>query len=158
MQAVGYGILIGLLVIIGFIFGKMVIENRKIKEDYEDMCDTRYSEVRYLILMSPESPYMRHLVSTVINGHAIAGYEIKKKKQEGGCEKYIFENGDEMWLFYDMAAIKPLSQHQATQWFNRILIDYKLPIGAERAFIHQLGLDDFLIQLGVCTEKSGGEK
>jgi len=50
-----------------------------------------------------------------------------------------------------------LSPFERDNYEIKLFFDHKLPEGAERTIIKQLGLLDYMINIGICSEKSGGK-
>lgn len=72
--------------------------------------------------------------------------------------KVWFENGDELIVYeYGVAQIQKLSKHEKKCFVHKIFFDYMLPEGAERAVIKQLDLVDYMVNIGICSERSGNK-
>jgi hypothetical protein len=58
---------------------------------------------------------------------------------------------------YDKTQLERLSNDERDGYEIKIFFDHKLPKGAERAVIEQLGLTDYMVTIGICGKKSGGK-
>jgi hypothetical protein len=97
--------------------------------------------------------HMQALCRLDILTHSAAGIEVCRKEIQEGYQKIVFENGDELLIYeYEKAPILPLTQQEVSHYRQRLFFDHKLPIGAERAIIEQLGLVNFMIDIGICRE------
>lgn len=104
--------------------------------------------------------YIPELATLDVRAHTSAGIGVKSfiENQEQGYMKTVFENEDELIVYYyDKAQIVTLTQYEINNYSQKLFFDYKLPEGAERAVIKQLGLLDYMVNIGICSEKSGGK-
>ena len=141
------------LIYIGIEYGCMWKENKRLKENIQE-----HTPVRYIMIGAEGSSYIADLSIATVQAHSAAGVGIKciYEKDEEKMVKTFFENGDELFVYqYGMAAIEALSKEQREGFMNRIFFDYNLPQGAERAIIEQLGLVDYMVNIGICSEKGG---
>ena len=107
-----------------------------------------------------ESQYIAALAAMDIKAHKKVGIGVKvfMDNSKQGITKVDFKNGDELIIYnYERAQIAPLTQNEIKDYALKIFFDYKLPEGAERAVIKQLGLLDYMVNIGICSEKSGGK-
>ena len=122
--------------------------------------DDIYTPTRYIMIKTKDGNYIDDLARLDIDAHKAAGVEIEQvvRKHEQGYTKTIFFNKDELVVYnYDEAQIVPLTQFEVNSYKQKIFFDYKLPKGAERAIIEQLGLIGYMINIGICNEKTGGK-
>ena len=112
------------------------------------------------MIKTKDGNYIDDLAQLDIDAHKAAGVEVEQvvRKYEQGYTKTIFLNKDELVIYdYNEAQIVPLTQLELNNYKQKIFFDYKLPKGAERAIIKQLGLLDYMVNIGICSEKSGGK-
>lgn len=154
-------LLIAILIFIGIDYGRLQVKYRRlIKEVSEDFEFTEYVPQRYIMIGAKKSKYIADLASMDIKAHSKVGVGIKTwiEKAEKGYNKIIFDNADELIIYeYETAQIAQLTKHERDNYAQKIFFDYKLPEGAERAVIKQLGLLDYMVNIGICSEKSGGK-
>ena len=103
------------------------------------------------------SDVIADLSSLDIQAHKKAGIAIINQlvQPEKGFMKVWFGNGDELIVYeYGVAQIQKLSKHEKKCFVHKIFFDYMLPEGAERAVIKQLGLIDYMVNIGICSERS----
>ena len=142
-------------VFLGIEFASLFKENKELRES---IINTEYIPSRYIMIGAKRSGYIASLATMTMNAHNQAEIGIKCMvcKEEEGYMRTFFENGDELLVYqYEKAPIEPLKQHERDEFCNKIFIDYKLPQGAERAIIEQLGLMDYMVNIGICSEKGG---
>lgn len=148
------GLLIVALIYIGIEYGTLVFEHRRQQKD--DI----YTPTRYIMIKTRDGNYIDDLAQLDIDAHKAAGVEVEQvvRKHEQGYTKTIFLNKDELVVYdYNEAQILPLTQLELNNYNQKIFFDYKLPKGAERAIIQQLGLLNYMVNIGICSEKSGGK-
>lgn len=152
-----YGALIVLLCIIGGIFGWQVRENRMLKEELEEVEERGYIPTRFIFYKRIDSKYLSEMQTLIFNSRAEAGFEWTTESK-AGYSITKFTNGDELMVFID-GAIEwaPLKKRQIEDYKIKIFLDNQLDKGAERALIEGLGLTDYMVQIGVCSEKNGGK-
>ena len=161
MQWIGI-IMILALIYIGVDYGRLVVKSRRLEQESETTFEfTPYLPTRYIMIDANESQYITDLVTMDVKAHLQAGISIKyseENKDKGILLKTIFENGDELIVYdYNNAQIAPLTKQEINNYSQKLFFDYKLPKGAERAIIEQLGLVDYMVNIGICSEKSGGK-
>lgn len=151
----GILMLLGLLYI-GIEYGCLLRENKRLREGVQEIDE--YTPVRYIMIGAKGSSHIADLSITTVQAHSAVGVGIKciYEKDEEKVVKTFFENGDELFIYqYGVAPIDALSKGQIDGFINRIFFDYNLPQGAERAVIEQLGLVDYMVNIGICSEKGG---
>ena len=114
-----------------------------------------------MIAANDKGYYITQLASLCIFAHSNADINIcnyDNRFDNDGIMQIKFDNGDELLMYnYEKIKITSLSKQDIKNYVNKIFFDYKLPKGAERAIIQELGLSDHLISIGICSEKSGGK-
>ena len=148
-------ILVLLLIYIGIDYGRLMAKawRQQTQIDFEP-----YTPVRYIMIASEHAKHMMELYMLDVNAHSEAGINVKVSIAQEGYSKIIFDNNDELIMyFYDKAPIDRLTQKEIDNYSHRVFFDYRLPEGAERAIIKQLGLLDYMVNIGICSEKSGGK-
>ena len=151
-------LLIAILVYIGVDYGRLMVKTRRLQQELGE--EVEYTPTRYIMVGSNESQYIADLAKMDIQAHKDAdiGIKIFMDNAEQGTTKVGFDNGDELIVYnYEKAQIIPLTQNEVKDYAQKIFFDYKLPEGAERAIIQQLGLLDYMVNIGICSEKSGGK-
>lgn len=152
-----YGALIVLLCIIGGIFALQVRENRALREELEEFEGGGYTPTRFIFYKRIDSKYLSDIQTLIFNSRAEAGIEWVTENK-AGYSLTRFTNGDELMVFIDGATEwAPLKKKQITDYKIKIFIDNQLDRGAERALIEGLGLTDYMVQIGICSEKNGGK-
>lgn len=154
-------LLIIALIYIGIDYGRLIVKSRRLEDlvgnsiEYEE-----YTPTMYIMVGAQGSEYIADLSMMDVKAHQDVGVGISVAivKEEQGYTKSIFENGDILVVYcYEKAQFAPLTRQERERYAMRLFFDYKLPIGAERAVIEQLGLLDHMIDIGICSEKSGGK-
>ena len=152
-----YGALIVLLCIIGGIFGWQVRENRALKEELEEVEERGYIPTRFIFYKRIDSKHLSEMQTLIFNSRAEAGFEWTTENK-AGYSITKFTNGDELMVFIEGAVEwAPLRKRQIEDYKIKIFLDNQLDKGAERALIEGLGLTDYMVQIGVCSEKNGGK-
>jgi hypothetical protein len=106
------------------------------------------------------TPYITDLAMMSIKAHSTVDIGIKSydDNADSGCMKVVFNNGDELIVYkYEKAQIVPLTKHEIDSYEHKLFFACELPVGAERAVVQQLGLVDYMINVGICSKKSGGK-
>lgn len=151
--------LVVLLIYIGFDYGRLIINNRRL-QNYVGEEDTKYTPSRHIMFRSSEGFYISKLAKMSLSAHQIADVGIKSynEDQDGKYMKIVFDNKDELIVYeYGAMPIDRLSKQEIDNYEHKIFFDYKLPEGAERAIIEQLGLTNYMVNIGICSEKCGGK-
>lgn len=140
---------------IGFDYGRLILKDRRNRLDYEF---EPYTPIRNIMISSEKSSHVLDLYTMCVQAHTEAAIDVVSSVIQDGYSKIIFENRDELILyFYDKAKINVLTATEIEDYSQKIFIDSNLPKGAERAVIEQLGLLDYMVNIGICSEKSGGK-
>ena len=114
---------------------------------------TPYSPIRHIFVARGDNSAARGLYEASIQAHRKAGYKIET---EDACvdqkmTHIIWDNGDEELIYvYGISPIDKLAPAQIKEYEHNIFFDSDLPKGAERAVIKALGLEDYMIQIGIC--------
>lgn len=113
---------------------------------------------RNIFISAKNSDAILHLKEMDIEAHQIAEVGISKRENKLGLEKIYYENNDELWSYcYEDAQIGALTPIEINNYKIKIFFDNELPDGAIRAVIKDLGLTDYMVNIGICSEKSGGK-
>ena len=150
-------ILVIALFYIGFDYGRLIVKNRRLQEECGQ---APYEPTRYIMIGAKGSQHIQDLSMLDVTAHTAIGIGVMylEDRKNEGYAKTIFENGDELIVYcYEKAQIAPLTKREINDYKHKIFFDYKLPEGAERAIIKQLGLLDYMVNIGICSEKSGGK-
>ena len=156
MSILGVIVIIG-LVIIGVLYANMWKENDALREALEDGVQTIELPLKYIMFCAGPDSGVMELAQAALHAHAFAGVKIKDVVSNKECQKTIYENNDELIVYQYGAKIKPLKRHELNGYTLKIFFDDKLPAGAERVIIKQLGLSDCMVTIGICTNKTKGE-
>jgi hypothetical protein len=150
-------LLIAAVLYVAIDYGRLVIKCRR----YENNID-----------FIPEMPTLNIMVTTKnnnciaslsemnINAHIDADWGIKAvfNNESTGCIKTYFENEDIQIVYnYENAVIEKLTKAEIDNHILQIFFDNELPEGAERAVIKKLGLLDYMVKIGICSDKNGGK-
>ena len=152
-------LLVALLIYIGFDYGRLVINNRRL-QSYIGEEDTKYTPSRHIMVRSSEGFYISKLAKMSLSAHQVADIGIKSynEDKDGKYMKIVFNNKDELIVYeYGTMPIGRLSKQEIDNYEHKIFFDYKLPEGAERAIIEQLGLTNYMVSIGICNEICGGK-
>ena len=147
-------VLLGILFYLGFDYGRLWLKSRRLEEE---LGDTDYTPMRYIMIGTNNSDVIADLSSLDIQAHKKAGVKIVNQliQPNKGFIKVWFENGDELIVYeYGVAQIQKLSKHEKKCFVHKIFFDHMLPEGAERAVIKQLDLVDYMVNIGICSERS----
>ena len=150
-------ILVALLIYIGFDYGRLTLKSRRQQKECNQAL---YEPTRYIMVGAKGSQYIQDLSMLDVKAHAAVGIGVMhlEDRENEGYVKTVFENGDELIVYcYDKAQIAPLTKREINEYRHKIFFDYMLPEVAERAIIKQLGLLDYMVNIGICSEKSGGK-
>lgn len=143
-------LLIGCLVYIGIDYGRMVYKSRVGGQTIEY---TPYSPIRHIFIAQGDNSAAKDLFKASIQAHCKAGYKIETEKArfDQKTTHIVWDNGDEeLMYFYGVSPIDQLATAQIKEYEHKIFFDSDLPEGAERAVIKALGLEDYMIQVGIC--------
>ena len=149
-----------ILVYIGFNYGRLIIENRRLSslQTEQGIEFTPYTPTKYIMIGTKGATYIQELAQMDIKAHIKEGIGIKSVITTEEKTYTYFENGDQLLVVnYDKTQLERLSNYERDSYKIKIFFDHKLPKGAERAVIGQLGLIDYMVNIGICSEKSGGK-
>ena len=156
MKIIGLIVLIIGSIFIGFDYGRMLIKNRRLQVEFGDD-SAPYTPIRNIMIMDNYCPYLMELATLCIKAHGDADIKITKydsSQENNGVVKVYFDNDDELLVYqYGKAKIKELTSREKKNYANKIFLDYKLPEGAICAAIEQLGLLDYMVNIGICRDK-----
>ena len=148
-------LIICMLLVLGVWHGKTLIDYKRLQDSCGDNCIISPNHI--ILLTLDQSKYMQDLAQRCIQARKKAHIQIlKMQTTEDGRQDILFENGDILSVITYGAQIAPLNKRDIGRYTHRFFFDYKLPAGAERAIIKDLGLLDYVLDIGICTEKSGG--
>lgn len=142
------------LIYIGIDYGRLVVKSRK----HQEIQFTSDLPSRHIMIKASASQHIHNLIKMDMEAHKKADISIKvyEDKLDQGIMKIIYDNNDELIIYdYDKAQIVPLKQNEIKDYAHKLFFDYTLPQGAERAIIEQLGLLDYMVNIGICSEKGG---
>ena len=149
-------LLMALLVYLGIDYGRMCYQQWKMKRNGELPFEI-YTPVRYIFIGAGNGARVQELKRMDIEAHAQAGIDIKKQHYGRGYEKIIYDNKDEILYYcWGEAPIDALSARDIGSHKTKIFFDNELPQGAERACIKELGLNNYMVSIGICDRDYGG--
>lgn len=143
-------LLIGCLVYIGIDYGCMVYKTKCRQTVIEY---TPYTPIRHIFIAQGDNSMAEDLFEASIQAHCKAGYKIETERAhvDQKTTYIVWDNGDEELIyFYGTSPIDQLAPAQIKEYEHKLFFDSDLPIGAERAVIKALGLEDYMIQVGIC--------
>ena len=146
-------ILIAALVFLAIDHTRIIIENRRLWKYIEQEEATRSRNI--YIKTKEEDDLIDHLVAVNMEAYDQVQATIVKRYWNHGCLFVEYDNGDQIIVAQYGARIGAFPQNSIGNYSHRIFFDYKLPDGAISAVIKDLGLTDYMIQIGICTERSG---
>lgn len=140
-----------LIIVLGIIacvmYTVQVVKNKKLEETLSEYIAPK----RYIMLKSKTSSHIDTLAQTVKQAHQKAGINIGSTEAIDGITKTVFDNEDELWECEYGARVPYLTENERHGYMHRIFVDCDLPLGAERALIKDLGLCDYMVSFGICT-------
>ena len=132
---------------------RIIIENRRLRRYIEQEEIVRSRSI--YIKAKEEDDLIDHLAAINMEAYDQAQATIIKRYRNNGCLFVEYDNGDQIIVAQYGARMGSFPQNSIGNYSHRIFFDYKLPDGAIRAVIKDLGLTDYMIQIGICTERSG---
>lgn len=145
-------VLISTLIYIGIDYGRMVYKAQHMQIEY-----VSYVPQRLMFFASKEGEYMADLYSKAMQAREQAGDNIRLAFNREGYIFTTYESGDELRFYSMEAQIDELTQHEIDEYENRVFVDHKLPLGAIRAIVDDLGLRNYMFDFGICDESQGGK-
>lgn len=147
----------GLIAIIALIFlavdhTRILIENKRLWSYIQQEEATRSRNI--YIKTKEEDDLIDHLIAVNMEAYDQVQATIVKRYQNNDYLFIEYDNGDQIIVAQYGARIGAFPQNSIGNYSHRIFFDYKLPDGAIRAVIKDLGLTDYMIQIGICTERS----
>ena len=146
-------ILIAALVFLAIDHARIIIENKRLWTYIEQDEATRSRNI--YIKTKEEDDLIDHLVSVNMEAYDQVQATIVKRYWNNGCLFVEYDTGDQIIVAQYGARLGAFPQNSIGNYSHRIFFDYKLPSGAISAVIKDLGLTDYMIQIGICTERSG---
>lgn len=143
-------LLIGCLVYIGVDYGRMIYKSR-VEEQVIEYAP--YTPIRHIFIVHGDNSTVEDLFEASIQAHCKAGCKIETERAhvDQKTTHIIWDNGDEELIyFYGISPIDKLAPAQIKAYEHKLFFDGGLPVGAERAVIKALGLEDYMIQIGIC--------
>ena len=156
-------VLIGIIFIIGCIYvgwtyGQMLLENRRLRQDIEELeLEAGYCPKYQIFISDKNHVHIPQLFEMCIKAHAKADIPVRATIAKEGCTDIWFENGDRITLFIYGSKMEKLDKKMLEDSVTRVFMDYELPDSAIRACIEDLGLRNYLIGFGLCDKTQGGK-
>ena len=146
-------LVIGALIFLALHHTRLLIENKRLWTCVEKNTDTR---ARNIYVMIDDSQYMEKLINLDMEVHDQMMIGIKNRFSCHGFASIEYENGDQIMVIkYSGQRLQKLPAETISNHAHRIFFDYRLPDSVFNATINDLGLTDYMIRVGVCTERSG---
>ena len=143
-------ILISALIYIGIDYGRVIRRARRIEAEYSP-----YTPQRLLFFASEEGQHIADLYRKAMQARERAGDNIRLSFNREGYICTVYESGDELRFYSNGESLEKLTKHEIEDYENRVFFDYKLPLGAIRAIIGDLGLRNYMFSFGICDESQG---
>ena len=146
-------IIIGLVILL-VLHTQTLLENKRlwsyIQPD-EVVCS------RHIYVTVDRGGYMDYLIRLDLEAHDQMKIGVLSQNTCNGVTTISYDNGDESIIIkYGEAKINKLIEYNIDHYSHRVFFDHKLPDSAFRAVIDSLGLKDYMIGVGICTERSVG--
>lgn len=122
--------------------------------EYED--SSEYRPVAYHMVGVEGSGTIQYLSELTLKAHREAGYSILSTISTDKGVQVFFSNGDMMHVFPFGAPIEKLKKKEIEEREHRVFIDNKLPAEATTEVLRALGLQNYLVSVGICTTKKSG--
>ena len=144
-------IIIGLF-ILAIWHAQTLIENRRLWASIKQNEETRS---RHMYIIANNNSYMNYFINLDMEAYDQMGIATMQRYSQNGVLFIEYETGDQIMVInYPEAHISALPAETIGKYAHRLFFDYKLPNSAFRAVIHDLGLDNYFIGVGICTERS----
>lgn len=143
-------LVIGCLVYIGIDYGRLVYKSKCSDQIIEY---TPHAPIRHIFVAAKDNSTVEDLFEVSINAHCKAGCTIKTERAhvDQKTTHIIWDNEDEeLFILYGTSPIDQLTAAQIKECEHKLFFDNNLPEGAERAVIKALGLEDYMVQIGIC--------
>lgn len=137
----------------------LCVKYKRLNEEQESQLEDS-QPTKYIMVSWKNSDYILDLAHNCTRAHLASHIPIhfSDTDEELGRDNTIFENGDQLLVYdYSKARIVPLSKAEINNYSYRLFFDNQLPLGAERAVIQALGLQDYMVSVGICSKKGGGK-
>ena len=145
------------MLFLGVSYGLMILENKALRQHRDQEL---YTPSHQIFIYQRNDGYIQELINICICAHKAEGIEIKEQAYNENSYGFVlqYENGDVMRVYQYGAQMDLLTKDQVTNYNVRVFFDNRLPDGAIRASIQQLGLKNYMIGFGLCDNNKKGEE
>lgn len=148
-----YGFLIVAMIFVVINYTGLAIENHKMKKSFSPAKGRYWVMIKDRDSKSVQSAYDFLLVMM----HNIHNEPVTIKKEQG-YEFIQFKDGTSVLLYlYGAGEIMRFQRDIMEEYAIRVLIDASLPQEALADCVRKLGLENYLVQVCVCSQEVGNE-
>ena len=110
--------------------------------------------LRKIFIAHADSKELMNLISIAKDTYVTAKDDLDWRVDRRGYKKFKFKSGDEILVFYhdEKPDVTKLTAQEIRGYKTYLFFDMKLPVGAERAYIEKLGLNGYVIAVGICAD------
>lgn len=134
--------LLGILVIVGLLY--LAVDHARVM--WKLRAYEQYVPQRYIFYELPVMAQRAIAMRLNAGDHIIH----EERRIDGSARKIIFASGDEFICYASCANVESLTEEQIREFRNKVLINVSIAANTAE-FLHSLGVEDYLIELGVCT-------
>lgn len=132
---------------------QLLVENRRLMKCIEKNVSIKS---RHIYVMIDDSQYMEKIINFDMEAHDQIMVGIISRFSCNGITSIEYGNGDQIVIVkYNGKRLQSLPIDTIGDYAHRVFFDYRLPDSAFSATINDLGLTDYMIRVGICTERSG---
>lgn len=154
-MSIGLGIFIIIAIVVIMIdYTRLLLRNRELEPLAE--IEAQFIPTCNIMVGAGGDSCIQELAMMCAKAHQDAGIGIRITggSETDGYVMTVFDNGDQLIVYnYEKAQIEELSDFHKRNFAQKVFFDYKLPEGAIRATIEQLGLLDHVVNIGICRDK-----
>ena len=148
-----------LLGILAVVFTSFLIDYKRLEEEYEDALDETPCSTQVFIYQ-PGSMHMINLIALAVSARTKIGITVMNQRLDHEEKSLVmyFDNGDVIKTFVYGKKTEPFSEYELSTTRARVFFDAKLPKEAIGAICQELGLQNYVVEIGICDENSIGGK
>lgn len=145
-------LLIGLMVL-GILHTLTLIEKNRLQRY---VSEEEYIPFRNIyVRTSSGMTHINQLIKTNLDAFEHNNIQVVQRHSQDGITLIEYETGSQVIIIdYDTACLNSFPHDSVDQYNYHIFFDNKLPDSAIRAVIYDLGLEGYMIGVGICTERS----
>ena len=147
------------LIVLGILHTLTLIENNKLQRS---VSEEEYIPFRNIyIRASNGTTHINKLIKTNLDVFEQNDIQVVQRHSQDGVTLIEYETGSQIIIVdYNTACLNSFPHDTKDQYNYHIFFDNELPDSAIRATIQDLGLEGYMIGVGICTERSvkNGEK